>query len=83
MTPLYTPEDITVPETDWKQEAAEAMQMLEGESCVPITQTPNLHGYAVIELRTLDELRRYFREGAYIHMSQIRGIWLYLPVEQA
>lgn len=63
--------------TDWKAEAAEAMQLLAGVS-IPVSDVPVLRGYAVIELHSLDDLRR-FCEGAFVYVSKIRGYWMYIP----
>jgi hypothetical protein len=55
--------------------------ILESETVLPVTRE-TVNGFAVIEINSLDDLRRYCREGAYLRISNIRGVWLHVPVEE-
>lgn len=54
--------------------------IMETETDIPVTKE-TLNGFVVIEITSLEQLRRYFREGSYLRISSTRGFWLHVPME--
>lgn len=54
--------------------------ILESETVIPLT-ADTINGWTIVEITSLDEIGKYFREGAYLRISNIHGCWLHIPPE--